>query len=246
MPHDSTRRRVVPATHGRQPTPPDPVFETLFVEDLRANHGNKELLALYQRFSHGDDRIDRLMRRVCIRALSRNCGAGLSVGVRVSVRHPETFSLGEGVFIGEGAMIHGRHDGNCRIGSKTWIGPQSYLDARDLVIGEYVGWGPGARVLGSTHTGIPADVPLIATDLVIAPVHVHDWADIGVGAVLLPGVVVGRGAIVGASAVVTRDVPPMAKVAGVPAQVIGWRAGEPDARTGSAPPCLSSHRGSLT
>ena len=70
---------------------------------------------------------------------------------------------------------------------------------------------------------MPVEVPIIETDLVIKPVRVEDWADIGTSAVLLPGVTVGKGAIVGAGAVVTHDVPPFAKVAGVPAKVIGWR-----------------------
>jgi acetyltransferase-like isoleucine patch superfamily enzyme len=70
---------------------------------------------------------------------------------------------------------------------------------------------------------VPIEVPIIETDLVIKPVRVDDWADIGTGAVLLPGVTVGKGAIVGAGAVVTCNVPPLAKAAGVPARVIGWR-----------------------
>jgi acetyltransferase-like isoleucine patch superfamily enzyme len=78
-------------------------------------------------------------------------------------------------------------------------------------------------VLGSTHTGHPADLPIIQTDLEIRPVVIEDWADIGVNAVILPGITIGKGAIVGAGAVVTEDVPPFAKVAGVPARVIGWR-----------------------
>ena len=41
------------------------------------------------------------------------------------------------------------------IGDHVWIGPQAYLDARDLVLEDYVGWGPGAKVLGSAHTGDP-------------------------------------------------------------------------------------------
>ena len=85
--------------------------------------------------------------------------------LNVGIRHPETFEIGDGVFIGEQAIIQGRFDGRCVIGDGRWIGPQSYFDARDLVIGEHVGWGPGAKVLGSVHTGEPIEVPIIPTDL---------------------------------------------------------------------------------
>jgi acetyltransferase-like isoleucine patch superfamily enzyme len=64
---------------------------------------------------------------------------------------------------------------------------------------------------------------------VIRPVRVGDWADIGVNAVLLPGVTVGKGAIVGAGAVVTHDVPDYAIVAGVPAKILRFRK-EPEQR----------------
>jgi len=91
------------------------------------------------------------------------------------------------------------------------------------VLEDYVGWGPGAKVLGSQHSGQPIDVPIIQTDLEMKPVRIEAWADIGTNAVILPGVTVGRGAIVGAGAVVTHDVPPLAIVAGVPARVIRMR-----------------------
>jgi acetyltransferase-like isoleucine patch superfamily enzyme len=68
-------------------------------------------------------------------------------------------------------------------------------------------------------------VPVIQTDLVIKPVRIGAHADIGVNAVVLPGVTIGKGAIVGAGAVVTRDVPPYAVVAGVPARLLRWRDG---------------------
>jgi len=100
---------------------------------------------------------------------------------------------------------------------------------------------PGAKVLGSEHTGEPLDVPIIATDLRIAPVRVEDWADIGVNAVLLPGITVGRGAIVGAGAVVTRDVPAFAKVAGTPARIVGWRHAEGEAAHGAAGGSTAAH-----
>ena len=137
-------------------------------------------------------------------------------------------------FIGAGAYVQGRFDGTCVIGDHVWIGPGAYFDARDLVLGEHVGWGPGAKVLGSQHTGIPADIPIVGTDLEIRPVRIEAWADIGTNAVILPGVTIGRGAIVGAGAVVTADVEPFAVVAGVPARFLHWREGS-EAMRGPAP-----------
>jgi acetyltransferase-like isoleucine patch superfamily enzyme len=220
--------RIVRAVFGRQTAVPDPAFEAEFAAELRRQCAPAEIMALFARFHRGEGYLDSLMRRICLRALARSCGDGLRVGAMVSLRHAETFEVGTGVSLGEGCIIQGRFDGRCVIGDKVWIGPQSFLDARDLVLGDHVGWGPGAKVLGSEHTGLPADQPIIATDLRIAPVRVEAWADIGVNAVLLPGVTVGRGAIVGAGAIVTRDVPAFAKVAGAPAQIVGWRDSPPE------------------
>ena len=57
--------------------------------------------------------------------------------------------------------------------------------------------GPGAKVLGSEHTGDPIDQPIIATPLTIKPVVIGFGADIGTNATILPGVHVGANAIVG-------------------------------------------------
>ncbi len=80
---------------------------------------------------------------------------------------------------------------------------------------------------------MPADVPIVHTDLEIKPVRIGAWADIGTNATILPGVTIGKGAIVGAGAVVTHDVEPFAVVAGVPARFLHWREGAP-AAAGSA------------
>ena len=219
-------RRTVKAVHGAQAFTPDAEYVRGLAEDLRAQYGYEGLIELYGRFVQGYGALDALMRRVAWIALARDCGHGLRVEPGAGFKHPETFEIGNGVFIGNGAYIQGRFDGLCRIGDQVWIGPHSYFDARDLILEDHVGWGPGAKVLGSAHTGFPVDVPIIQTDLEIKPVRVEQWADIGTNAVLLPGVTIGRGAIVGAGAVVTRDVPPFAKVAGVPAKTIGWREGK--------------------
>jgi acetyltransferase-like isoleucine patch superfamily enzyme len=215
--------RLAKAVHGVRETAADPQFELDLAADLRARLDREQLVEAFARFSAGSGYIDLLMRRACLRALAKKLGSGVTIGRHASVIHPETFEIGDRVFVGEQTIIQGRFDGRCVIGTGVWIGPQSYFDARDLVLEDYVGWGPGARALGSEHTGLPTDIPTIQTDLEIRPVRVCAWADIGINAVLLPGVTVGRGSIVGAGAVVTTDVPDFAIVAGVPARVIDWR-----------------------
>jgi acetyltransferase-like isoleucine patch superfamily enzyme len=217
--------RTVESVHGLRKPEPDPEFELGLAEYLRNQYGRDALLDLYSRFALGDGDFDLLMRRAIWRAVARGCGHGVHIGSGVGFKHLETFEIGNGVFFGAQAYIQGRFDGKCIIGDQVWIGPQSYFDARNLVIEEYVGWGPGAKVLGSTHSGAPTDVPIIQTDLEIKPVKIEAWADVGTGAVILPGVTVGKGSIVGAGAVVTEDVPPFSIVAGVPARFLRWREG---------------------
>jgi acetyltransferase-like isoleucine patch superfamily enzyme len=155
----------------------------------------------------------------------RSFGDGVRIENSVGFKHLETFEIGDGVFIGAQSYIQGRFDGRTKIGNHVWIGPQAYFDARDLILEDHVGWGPGAKVLGSSHVGLPLNQPIIETDLEVRPVRVEEWADIGTGAILLPGITVGKGSIVGAGAVVTRDVPPFSIVAGTPARFVRWRDG---------------------
>jgi len=216
--------RVVKAVHGIQTVQPDPADELKESADLRATESKEQLLTRYSAACYDDSASGARARRVILRAICKAFGNGVKVGVGVLVLHPHTFEIGDSVFIGNQTFLQGRHDGRCVIGAHTWIGPQSYFDCRDLQLGEYVGWGPGAKVLGSEHTGDPQDVPIIQTDLVIKPVRVEDGADIGVNAVLLPGVTVGKGAIVGAGAVVTKDVAANTIVAGVPAKLLRSRS----------------------
>jgi acetyltransferase-like isoleucine patch superfamily enzyme len=219
------KARTVKAVHSRQELEPDPQFERGLSEYLSDEHDREALLELYARFAMGTGSFDALMRRVIWRAVARRCGHGLQVGSGVGFKHLETFEIGDRVFIGAQAYIQGRFDGTCIIGNNVWIGPQSYFDARALVIEDYVGWGPGAKLLGSTHTGIPIDVPIVQTDLEIKLVRIEAWADIGTNATILPGVTIGKGSIVGAGSVVTKDVPPFSIVAGVPARFLRWREG---------------------
>lgn len=220
---------LIKAVHGLREAMPDADFEVGLAAHLRKTYDCPRLIDLYARFALGDGEFDALMRRAIWRACCKSFGHGVRIESSVGFKHIETFEIGARVFIGAQTVIQGRFKGICRIGNQVWIGPHSYFDARDLVLEDFVGWGPGARVLGSEHTGLPVTVPIIQTDLRVQPVVVQHGADIGTGAILLPGVTVGTGAIVGAGAVVTRDVPPYAIVAGVPARFLRWREQAPGA-----------------
>jgi putative colanic acid biosynthesis acetyltransferase WcaF len=76
-----------------------------------------------------------------------------------------------------------------------------------------------AYLCGGTH-----DLSRPTLPLVIGPIEIGEDAFVGARAFLLPGVSVGPGAVVGACAVVTKDVPPWAVVVGNPARVVGERS----------------------
>jgi acetyltransferase-like isoleucine patch superfamily enzyme len=121
-------------------------------------------------------------------------------------------------------MLKGYYASELRIGDGTWIGQGVFLHAAGgLTIGANVGIGPGVHVITSSHREAGRDVPILRAPLDFAPVVIEDDADLGVGAVVLPGVRIGRGAQIGAGAVVTRDVPSYSVVAGNPARVLRER-----------------------
>jgi acetyltransferase-like isoleucine patch superfamily enzyme len=222
------RTRLVKAVHGAKEVKKDPHFEVGLSAYLQTQYDRSGLIEMYRRFAIGDGDFECLMRRVIWRSAARRFGDSIHIGSGVGFKHIETFEIGDSVFIGTQTYIQGRFDGRCIIGNHVWIGPQSYFDARDLIIEDFVGWGPGAKVLGSTHTGLPVNVPIIQTDLHIKPVKIEAWADVGTNATILPGVTIGRGSIIGAGAVVDKDVPAFAVAAGIPAKIIRWRKNPED------------------
>lgn len=109
--------------------------------------------------------------------------------------------------------------GGTRIGAGTLINRDCALDTRGgLRIGNHVSISPEVAILTADH-----DRDLPGFPLRSRPVVIEDHVWIGMRAMVLPGVRIGRGAVVAAGAVVTRDVAPLSVVAGVPARVIGQR-----------------------
>jgi maltose O-acetyltransferase len=128
-----------------------------------------------------------------------------------------------GIKIGKNSTIHTGarfyQPKNISIGEGTIVGDHATLDGRDkLTIGNHVDIASQVMVFNSQHDIHSADFGPIS-----APVVIQDYVFIGPRAIILPGVTLGKGAVVAAGAVVTKDVAPKAIVAGVPAKEIGER-----------------------
>jgi acetyltransferase-like isoleucine patch superfamily enzyme len=111
-----------------------------------------------------------------------------------------------------------RADG-IRIGAHSRINRRCTLDLRGgLELGENVSVSPEVVILTAGHQ--MAD-PGFRVEL--KRVLIDDYVWIGTRAMIMPGVTLGRGCVVAAGAVVTRDVPPLAVVAGIPAREVARR-----------------------
>ena len=128
-----------------------------------------------------------------------------------------------GVQIGGHTSIHR----NCRfyrpsqvqVGDHCVILRETLLDGREgITISQNVNISEGVLILSLHH-----DMSSPTFDTTGGRVCIEDHVFVGARAIILPGVAIGRGAVVAAGAVVTKDIPPLAIVGGVPARQIGTR-----------------------
>lgn len=139
-------------------------------------------------------------------------GVDSSFYCAADVRIATGFRAGEYSFVSRGAII----------------GP-------DVTLGRYVMFGPRVMIVGDDHVFDRPGVPTIfAGRPELRPTTIEDDAWVGAGCIIMAGITIGRGSIVAAGAVVTRDIPPFEIHGGVPAKKIRDRfvsADECDAHT---------------
>lgn len=137
------------------------------------------------------------VRRFCYRLAGMHIGAGSTIHTGARFYNPRNIVIAKDTIIGEGAVLDGR----------------AYLR-----IGSHVDMASEVMIYNAQHDIQSDDFHAISGDVII-----EDYVFIGPRSIILPGVTLGKGAVVAAGAVVTKDVAPFAIVGGVPAKVIGER-----------------------
>jgi acetyltransferase-like isoleucine patch superfamily enzyme len=144
-------------------------------------------------------------------------------GVRIQIGKRGRLRLGRWIWIGRGTKIR-CHEGEVVIGDKTVLGEDCTISAYQHVsIGEQCIVADRVMLIDFDHNVAEVERPVRVQGIYKRDVHVGNNVWIGYGAQILRGVTVGDNSIIGASAVVNKDVPANAVVGGVPARIIRMR-----------------------
>ncbi len=194
------------------------------------------------------------LRKALLKFLLGSIGSGVIVGRNVTIRHPRKIHLEDGVAIDDYSVLDAKGDENSGIfiGADSLIGRNTVLSckngdiyigrganiatmcfiqsARKVHIGNKVLFGAFCYVIGGgDHIADRTDMPIMDQGQTIRGITIEDNVWLGADVKVVDGVTVGRDSILGAGAVVTKDVPEFGVAAGVPAQLLRdrrQRAGE--------------------
>lgn len=161
-----------------------------------------------------------LLRRWTAGPTLRHCGKEVHINRGVHFGNGSTFSIGD----------------HCGLGAHTRI-------IGDVTFGNYVGLAHNVFITAYGRELSHLDKPMMFQGKVPdEPVVIEDDVIIFAHAIILPGVRIRTGSVIGAAAVVSRDVPPYAVVAGNPARVVKWRKPpEPEWLEGRVTPLAGDH-----
>lgn len=111
-----------------------------------------------------------------------------------------------------------------RVGRHFGCNTGTYINAVGTIeIGDYVLIGSNVTISSGRHPIDGAAPPVFARPVKPSPIRIEDDVWIGAGAVIMPGVTLGRGSVIGANAVVTKNTAPYSISVGIPAKVLRYR-----------------------
>lgn len=158
----------------------------------------RQIISLYPMSPFGT-----LLRRRYYRKRFRRVGENLNIFSNVVIERPDLIKMGKNVYINHGCFIDASQ-GEIEIGNNVLIGPYCVLRAAD-------------------HVFSNPDIPILKQGHEPGKIVIEDDVWLAANVTVLPNVRIGKGSVIGAGAVVTKDVEPFSIAAGVPAKKIGTR-----------------------
>ncbi|MCL6285269.1 hypothetical protein M3P21_17205 [Ruegeria sp. 2012CJ41-6] len=191
-----------------------------------------------------------LLRQKIYPALLGQYGKGAAISRGVTLRCPRRLSIGAGTLIDEavsfdiksvdatvtlgahnqiiqGARFETGYDGHVTLGDNCFVGAYTILNGQGgLTIGDNALIGGHCHIVAGNHKFGDLTRPMNAQGFESQGIVIEDDVWLGGGVTVLDGVRIGRGSIISAGAVVTRDVAPLSIMGGVPAKLFRKRVQE--------------------
>lgn len=142
------------------------------------------------------------LRARCMPFFLQRMGHNTTLQGGLRITNPEKVSIGSHCNFGQGVFITG---------------------GGGVSIGDWVGLGPDVKIWSVNHRFADPDQPWLLQGWEMSPVVVEDDVWLGANVFVMPGVTIGKGAIVSACSLVNKSIPPYAVVVGNPARVVSWR-----------------------
>lgn len=163
------------------------------------------------------------LRMLAYKPLFRHLGAA-RIGTGVTLAGCRNITLHDGVRIGRHCVLTA-NDGELVMARDACLSPGVHVgaDGGSVQIGAQVAVGPHTVIRAANHRFDDVHRPIMEQGHTPGRVIIEDDVWIAANCTITPDVRIAHGAVVGAGAVVTRDVPPLGIVAGVPARLIGQR-----------------------
>jgi len=181
------------------------------------------LISLVTRFANLRDRWRNYWAIWWLRRRGVTVGENVYIGkkVRISLGKKTVLKIGANVTIKENTQLYLSDNASLSIGARTYVGFHCELSfTSNCTIGEDCQIAGYCTVIDSNHQFIDPTIPINKQGFVSAPIAIADDVWLGNKVVVLKGVQIGRHSVVGAGAVVTKDIPAFTVAAGVPARPI--------------------------
>jgi len=134
---------------------------------------------------------------------------------RVYIRNRNSIEFGKNITLAYNCFISPL---SLKVGNNCWLGVNNFICGK-VIIGNDVILGPNVSIPGATHE-INSDIPFSKSASLIKGTIIEDSVWIGSNCTIIDGITIGKGSVIAANSVVTKDVPPFSIAGGVPAKII--------------------------